>query len=88
MRHPPCAELRFNQSGELTDFWCDDRLASTGGGTMTAMRWSTPLTAYRSFGGVRLASHGEGCWHAPDGEFASIEIEIDEISYNVAGGDR
>jgi hypothetical protein len=76
------AHLQFNDAGELVNFWSDDRKASTDGGAFTAMRWSTPLTAYRAFGDARLASRGEGRWLAPAGDYAYIELEIDDVRYN------
>lgn len=77
------AELTFNQAGELTNFWSDDRYAlMPDGKTVKRIRWSTPLTAYRSFGPVRLSSAGEGRWHEPDGD-AYIELTIDDIAFNV-----
>jgi len=82
--HAVSAVLSFNDAGELTDFVSDDRLrASPDGRTMTAARWSTPLWDYRSFGAVRLASRGEGRWHDEGGEYAYIELEVDEVRYNV-----
>jgi hypothetical protein len=82
--HTIRAELSFNDAGELTNFWSDDRRrASPDGKTMTAVRWSTPVGSYRAFGAVRLASRGEGRWHEPGGEYAYIELELDEVQYNV-----
>lgn len=45
-----------------------------------------PFTAgdYRAFGHARLGSRGMAIWHEPDGPFAYVEIEVDEIAYNVA----
>jgi hypothetical protein len=78
------AELTFNQAGELTNFCSDDRYAlMPDGKTVKRLRWSTPLTAYRSFGRVRLSSAGEGRWHEPEGEYAYIELTLDDIAYNV-----
>jgi hypothetical protein len=78
------ADLVVNDAGELVNFWSDDRRrASTDGRTLDAIRWSTPLTGRRSFGAVRLASRGEGRWHEPAGEYAYIELEIEEVAYNV-----
>jgi hypothetical protein len=50
---------------------------------MRQLRWSTPIGGYRPYGAVRLASRGEGRWHEPDGEYAYIELTIDEVQYNV-----
>jgi hypothetical protein len=78
------AELVFNDRGELIDFVSDDRRQSSAQGTsMRAMRWSTPMTGYRPFGGHRLASSGKGLWHDPTGAYAYIELDIDDVAYNV-----
>ena len=52
--HTIRAELSFNQAGELTNFWSDDRYqTSPDGKSVKKVRWSTPLGPYRSFGSVR-----------------------------------
>jgi hypothetical protein len=78
------AELFFNSRGELTDFVSDDRLRASSNGTrMTKLRWSTPVGSYRPFGPLRLWSDGEARWHTPNGSFAYIELELDDVEYNV-----
>jgi hypothetical protein len=32
---------------------------------------------------VRLASGGEGPWHGHGGEYAYIELTLDDVEYNV-----
>jgi hypothetical protein len=82
--HTIRAELSFNQAGELINFRSDDRYqTSPDGKSMRKVRWSTPLGTYRSFGQVRLASGGEARWHEADGEYAYIELTIDDVQYNV-----
>jgi hypothetical protein len=82
--HTIHAELSFNDAGELTNFVSDDRYqASADGTTMRPLRWSTPIGGYRTYGAVRLPSSGEGRWYDPDGEYAYIELTIDEVQYNV-----
>jgi Family of unknown function (DUF6544) len=82
--HTIRAELAFNEAGELTNFWSDDRYqTSTDGKSARKVRWSTPLGPYRSFGSVRLTSGGEGIWHEPGGEYAYIELTIDDVQYNL-----
>jgi hypothetical protein len=54
------------------------------GRTMRRLRWSTPLTSWRSFGIVRLASEGQARWHEPDGEYTYLELTLDEVRYNVS----
>jgi hypothetical protein len=78
------AELSFNDVGELTDFASEDRYqAQPDGKIMRRLRWSTPVGRYRSFGSVRLPSAGQGRWHDPEGEYAYIELTIDDVQYNV-----
>lgn len=87
--HTIRAELSFNDAGELTNFSSDDRYElGTDGRTLERKRWSTPVGGYRSFGQVRLAATGAARWHAPSGEYAYIEIVLDEVDYNVSGNSR
>jgi hypothetical protein len=79
------ALLTFNDAGELINFVSDDRYqASPDGRRMTRLRWSTPVTEYRRFGPMHLISTGEGRWHMPDRPFAYIELEVDDVAYNVS----
>jgi hypothetical protein len=78
------AALVFDASGELADFVSDDRgAASADGRTSRRERWSTPLRDYRDFGGHRLFSRAEARWHAPEGEFAYLELELLDIRYDI-----
>ena len=78
------AELTFNDKGELVDFVSDDRYqASTDGKRATRRRWSTPVTSYRLSGPKHLVAAGEGRWHTPEGSFAYIELEVDDVACNV-----
>jgi hypothetical protein len=82
--HTIRAVLSFNDAGELIDFVSDDRLQASGDGTiMRSLRWSTPITRYRTYGAVRLPAGGEARWHEPEGEYAYIELTIDDVEYNV-----
>lgn len=75
------AVLHFNDSDELVDFVSDDRLmASPDGKAFTRRRWSTPVSAHQSLGGVRVMRHGEGRWHPDDQPaFAYIDLDLIEI---------
>jgi hypothetical protein len=78
--HTILAALEFNDSGELVNFWSDDRSqASSDGKTLKKARWSTPLGDYRSFGSVRLASRGEARWQESSREYSYIEMELDDV---------
>jgi hypothetical protein len=83
------AELSFNDAGELTNFWSDDRYQTgSESKSVNKVRWSTPLSGYRPFGPVRLASGGEGRWHGPDGEYAYTELTIDDVQYKLGARDK
>jgi uncharacterized protein DUF6544 len=78
------AELTFNEAGELINFCSDDRYqVSPDGKIVRKVRWSTPLGRYRSFGSIRLAGGGEGRWQESRGEYAYIELTIDDVQYNL-----
>ena len=82
--HTIRAKLSFNEAGELTNFWSDDRYqTSPDGKSVKKVRWSTPLGGYRSFQGVRLASGGEAKWHETDREYTYVELTFDDVQYNV-----
>jgi len=79
------AELVFDADHKLLDFISDDRLrASADGTSFTVQRWSTPIYAYAQLHGRRVAVTGEGRWHAPapEGEFAYLEFNVDDLVYN------
>jgi hypothetical protein len=72
--------LVFDDTGALVDFESDDRPAlAEDGTTMVPQRWSTPLRDYRAMGPYRLASRGEGRYAPPSGEYAYLELELQEV---------
>jgi hypothetical protein len=82
--HAIRAELEFNAAGELVNFWSDDRRQTSGDGrTLTNVRWSTPIDGYRDFGGARLMRRGQARWHEAAGDYAYIELELEDVRYNV-----
>ena len=79
------AELRFNAAGELIDFISDDRSkASADGKSFERLRWSTPFSAYQTFGARRIFARGEAQWHPPEGAYAYGDFELVGIEYNVS----
>lgn len=90
--HTVRAVLVFDDSGALVDFRSDDRPAlAQDGKSMLPQRWSTPIRDYRALGPYRLAGRGEGRYAAPDGEYSYIELEVHEVSTDLAprrGGQR
>jgi hypothetical protein len=82
--HAITADLIFDESGMLANFVSADRSQSSGDGTaMRQLSWSTPLWGHRQFGPMRLAGAGEARWEEPDGEYAYIQLTIDDVQYNV-----
>ncbi len=77
------ATLHFNQDGELTDFVTHDRYMESGG-RYRRLRWSTPVSQYKDFNGIRLASRGAGIWHLDEGEFRYAEFDLESIEYNTS----
>jgi hypothetical protein len=77
------ATLDFNQDGELTDFVTDDRYMESSG-RFRKTTWSTPVSQYKEFHGIRLASHGAGVWHLDEGDFIYAEFDLQSIEYNIA----
>jgi uncharacterized protein DUF6544 len=79
------AELTFNEAGELTDFSSADRFQlSADGKSARKVRWSTPVAGYRTYGPFCLTSGGEARWHDREGDWAYIELTLDDVRYNVA----
>lgn len=77
------ALLYFNDMGELTEFVTDDRYFSPKGTSYQSVRWSTPVSDYKDFNGVRIAAYGEAIWHFPEGDFCYAKAAIKEVEYNV-----
>ena len=83
--HTVRAVLIFDDGGALVNFWSDDRPAlAPDGRTFLQQRWSTPVGDYRAKGPFRLASRGEARYAAPSGEYAYIEFDGLDVSYDEA----
>ena len=82
--HTVHAVLIFNDAAELVNFVSTDRgVLSADGRCVRKMRWSTPIGAYRAFGGHRLTGGGDGVWDAPGGSYSYIRFEVVDVEYNV-----
>ena len=82
--HRVSAVLLFAPDGRLTSFYSDDRYLSSDGKVFTRYRWTTPLSDYQDFGGVKLAKHGVASWRLPNGELEYGRFELERVRYNVA----
>jgi hypothetical protein len=81
--HTVSATLQFSDDGLLSDFVSDDRSRSADGKTFERLRFSTPVRAYRAYGPVRVAAHGEARWHPPEGAFTYGEFELIDVALNL-----
>jgi len=82
--HTIHATLAFDDAGMLTNFVSDDRYQSSiESPNMRKLRWSTPVSGPRAYGPIRVLSAGEARWQEPGGEYAYIQLAIDDIQYNV-----
>lgn len=77
------ALLKFKASGELADFFSDDRYYLTADNQLRRERWSTPVGEYREFAGRRVVSRGEAVWHLKEGAFVYGKFVLKGIEYNV-----
>lgn len=78
--HSVTATLVFDAEGDLVDFRSDDRHALPDDGD----RWTTPLRAYQSFHGRRIASEGDALWHFASGRvFKYGTFRIHDIRWNI-----
>jgi hypothetical protein len=80
------AVLVFDEQGALSSFYSDDRYLSADGKVFTRYRWSTPLSDYQDFGGIRLAAHGMASWRMPHGELEYGRFELESVRYGANEG--
>ena len=76
------ATLIFNEKGELVNFISNDRFETTDGKIFKNYPWSTPISGYAEFNGIRTASSASTIYHRPDSDFCYGEFILKEIEYN------
>ena len=77
------AVVTFDEQGRLTNFIAE-RYANAGTPESSLERWSTPISAYGEFAGLRLPIAGSGVWHLAGGDLTYIELEVTDVAYNVS----
>lgn len=77
------AVLSFAENGALTNFISDDRSRTVDGKTYERVRWSTPVSGWRTIHGHRFPD-AEARWQSPDGEFTYARFTVIDAAYNVA----
>ena len=74
--------LHVDEAGELVEF--TGRQWRTVGQHFELTPWSTPVTGYAEFEGLRLPAGGRACWRLPDGELDYIECAVTGLKYTAA----
>jgi hypothetical protein len=82
------AILTFDESGDLASFTSTDRYQSSDGVTYQNYPWSTPVSDYRDYHGIRLPSRGEAIWTEPTGDFVYGRLTLIDARYNVAASSK
>jgi hypothetical protein len=89
------AEVRFSDAGSEVSgrlFFDDDGRPTNFtakryrevDGDFSLDRWSTPITGYGERAGLQLPTQGQAVWNLPSGDFAYVDLEIEEVKYNTA----
>lgn len=75
------ADLYFDEEGKLINFISNDRYSINEDGSLSLIPWSTPIECYEDFHGYRLVAKGQAIYHYPEGDFAYIEMRINDVVY-------
>lgn len=73
------AEFRFDSEGRLIDFRADRYRIGDAGAEL--VRWATPLTSHRRFGGIEVPSEGTALWAVDEGDLEYIRIRVDDVRH-------
>jgi hypothetical protein len=72
------ATFWFDDQGRLTDMTAE-RFDSA---SKAILPWSTPISGYGAFAGIRVPVQGAGVWHYEQGEFPYIRLRVTDLEYN------
>jgi hypothetical protein len=70
----------FSEDGDLVDFVAERYMEKDG--SFRKERWSTPISGYGEFHGIRIPTEGKGVWKLDSGDFSYIRVKIVDIDYN------
>jgi hypothetical protein len=74
------AVFYFDEGGRLTNMVAERYRTVAGGFVLNT--WSTPISGYGEFNGVRIPTQGEGVWNLSSRDFSYVKIEVVGIEYN------
>ncbi len=72
--------MYFDGAGGLTDFVAKRYRMVDGSSQLET--WSTPVTAYGEFEGLRLPVRGKAVWKLADGDLDYIDVTITQLQYD------
>jgi hypothetical protein len=75
------ATMYFDNEGKFVDFVA--RRYRTVGDRYELETWSTPITAYAEFQGLRLPAGGKGVWKLAGGDLAYIELTVTDEEFDI-----
>jgi len=75
--HDVAGTMRFDAVGRLTTFEALRYQLVDGKNELTA--WSTPVTSYGQFEGLRLPVRGTAVWKLADGDLTYIDVTVTEL---------
>ena len=77
------AKMLFGDGGKLVNFVAERHRKI--GDAFEMETWSTPIDTYGVSGGLKLPLGGAGVWHLESGDLEYIQLQIEEIEYDVNG---
>lgn len=74
------ARMFFDDDGRMISFIAERYQEQNGNYAMHT--WSTPMTDYQLFEGMRLPASGYGVWQMPEGDLPYVQIQVKSIRFN------
>ena len=82
MGNTASAIFHFNKQGAITNITASRYMKRDG--NFTLEKWSTPISEYGEFNGIRIPIKGEGEWNLESGDFSYIKVNVKDVEYNNA----
>lgn len=81
--HTVAATLTFDAARDLVGFVSTDRTQQDAPRSRQ-VPWSSPISEYRKFDGIRVGSRGDAQWVETSGTWTDGEFTIRAIAYTVS----
>ena len=73
--------MLFDDVGRVVDFKAERYREIDG--RFQLDQWSTPVETYGVLAGLNLPTRGKAIWHLDDGDLSYVDLEIQEVQYNL-----